>query len=819
MQTPPSIGKELLIRLDELPPDVFERFALALSEVELHGKGRLYGLRGERQDGVDFVVRDHEGVLHVGQARRVQQLSAASIGAIVDQFLAGPWRHDAKSLILCTTASFKSTSTIIELERQKARLLRCGVRLLDWDRETVSSLLRVRPQIVELYFGPAWVEAYCLTHTGPRPLQLLTDGLVKVSDADWKTLGVQAASLHAPDGFSPKIERQVDHLAKSALDDAAHSNETRLVILRGEPAVGKTRTAFDAIRSSLSDWWLVAPDSAANVGACLDATAVAAAWSIPGPVVLWFEDLEQYAIPGTAMLTWLAIKNFRAKLSYPVIAIATLGGKGPWRLTDEQRRLIRVPLEIFLAQSDPVIIDVPRDLADDPVAQASVVSVLGEAAFKQVERVGLGSYLIAANRLVDKFVTGQHTVGHSVCVEGRTLAKVILDWHRAGIVAPVPMEIARRLWSLELRGIASTEPRWQRARDWVSEPIISTIALVWEQEDGTALAAHDYLVAWTELVETQSVELSIWRAILDLAPAHASELATRASELADSAASHEGLGEMGARELHYLERAIQAFDVAAGRGDVDAALNQGYIYQSLGRLGEALGAFWTAADSGSAYGQLELAHVMELFGAEQQALEYFLRAAHGFEWSPSAMEEAIHAYAKAAKLDPSVAGWELSNFIDDLESWSSLGVGVGVPWRSLAASLQEAGLSEAANRAYERALDEDAGLDWGIHVAYLACLRETGREEKIERYLRGYIETHSQSPVGEEAACELARFLLYAGRAGEARQVLFPFAAYDEREAARLLAGLLREEGSDRVAEVQLVWANARTYISPGGAC
>ena len=84
------------------------------------------------------------------------------------------------------------------------------------------------------------------------------------------------------------------------------------VLLVGGSSVGKTRCAFEAIRSLLPEWWLVHPAEPGEV-------AGLAATPVPRMVV-WLDELQDY-LDGEHGLTGAVV---RALLNHPAVIIGTL---------------------------------------------------------------------------------------------------------------------------------------------------------------------------------------------------------------------------------------------------------------------------------------------------------------------------------------------------------------------------------------------------------------------------------------------------------------------------------------------------------------
>ena len=86
------------------------------------------------------------------------------------------------------------------------------------------------------------------------------------------------------------------------------------VLLVGGSSVGKTRCAFEAVKTLLPEWWLAHPAGPTEI------TALAAA---PTPqTVVWIDELQRY-LDGEHGLTGAVIRTL-LNASHPVVIIGTL---------------------------------------------------------------------------------------------------------------------------------------------------------------------------------------------------------------------------------------------------------------------------------------------------------------------------------------------------------------------------------------------------------------------------------------------------------------------------------------------------------------
>ena len=143
-------------------------------------------------------------------------------------------------------------------------------------------------------------------------------GAVRVRDARPRLLGVHAA-ISVPgvsDDVPPQyVLRDVD-AAESGIRakvDAA-AQEGGFVLLVGGSSVGKTRCAFEAVKTLLPEWWLV------HLAGSAEVAALAAA---PTPrTVVWLDELQRY-LDGEHELTGAVIRSLLNAM-HPLVIIGTL---------------------------------------------------------------------------------------------------------------------------------------------------------------------------------------------------------------------------------------------------------------------------------------------------------------------------------------------------------------------------------------------------------------------------------------------------------------------------------------------------------------
>jgi hypothetical protein len=149
----------------------FERLCLRMarlsSEIE---HSRLYGVRGQAQEGIDLFARSFTGEYTVYQCKRVESLTAADIRAAVEKFRDGSWAPRASKFVLCTSHAAVRTEQAEEYIEQFELLRAQNVGFAIWDKEQISLILREQARLVHDFFGKAWLTAF-LGETTARAFQ------------------------------------------------------------------------------------------------------------------------------------------------------------------------------------------------------------------------------------------------------------------------------------------------------------------------------------------------------------------------------------------------------------------------------------------------------------------------------------------------------------------------------------------------------------------------------------------------------------------------------------------------------------------------
>lgn len=307
-----------------------------------------------------------------------------------------------------------------------------------------------------------------------------------------------ADRLQMPVGYIARTaEQEVLERLEEAKQAALRGQGKRIVIVRGTSKAGKTRLLTETARTVLPDWTVIRPlpDHLAD---CLHADSFPEDVKLDR-VILWLDDIEPFTRfgPGGLNAATLSVylDEFAETPDCHVVILATCGGKGLEASVDadDASRMVSA-----LAELEPLshIIELDERLdASEQEAAAGVLTPLGLWDRAQVERYGLGAYLVGGPSLVAMLRTGR---GSDAVTNraGQHLAWLIAWWAHLGIVAPVTREQLEAMWQ------ACPDPEVGPARGaivpalaWAQTPLVSSrpaVALVCGS-DGDGYWLYDYV--------------------------------------------------------------------------------------------------------------------------------------------------------------------------------------------------------------------------------------------------------------------------------------------------------------------------------------
>lgn len=129
---------------------------------------RIFGVRGQRQYGIDIIAERHSNSgLEVGQCKRYQKFETADIVEASEEFLThweGYWQpRKVVRFILFIACDVITTQANEEIERQRERFRQLRIEYEVWDARKIEHKLQPHRTVVGKYCHPPayWIEEIC----------------------------------------------------------------------------------------------------------------------------------------------------------------------------------------------------------------------------------------------------------------------------------------------------------------------------------------------------------------------------------------------------------------------------------------------------------------------------------------------------------------------------------------------------------------------------------------------------------------------------------------------------------------------------------
>jgi TPR repeat protein len=231
------------------------------------------------------------------------------------------------------------------------------------------------------------------------------------------------------DPYLSRTANQVDDRLREALDTPAS-----LVLLVGPSKAGKTRTAFEGIRSQWPNARLAKP-APGNLADLVDHPRIASTdWAL----VVWLDDLQRYLF-GDRALTPARLQKLVTRPG-PTIVLATLRQEERARLADHPD--LTPGARQLLTDARPTTIDLAPTSAD-PTEQAAAQAAYPEL---DLDEFGLAEQLAGAPALLNTYNDAAPLL--------RAVLQTAIDWERVGMPRPIPESDLQDLARYQLKIIA-----------------------------------------------------------------------------------------------------------------------------------------------------------------------------------------------------------------------------------------------------------------------------------------------------------------------------------------------------------------------------
>jgi hypothetical protein len=443
--------------------------------------------------------------------------------------------------------------------------------------------------------------------------------------------------------------RDVDDQLDAELRDALEARDAGFVVLSGPSKAGKTRTLFEAMCRVMPDALLVAPRSFESIDELVRPGVLPT--DKEQPVVLWLDDLEQFVRVGARGMSNAVLRELK-KWDGQVLVLATSGGKG-LRIAGDATRFSG-PMEDLMSHARQF------RLRSEP-SQRELECLEGYApeAAERIATEGIGGYMITGQQLEEKLLDGRYPYGAPKSPHGQAVTYTVIDWHRCGIVDPIPRAVLRDVYEDYLpESLDPSDAGFSEGLQWAREPLYSTVALISGRDE---FKAYDYIVSFVERSQGKEISMQTWRRFLRGATEE---------QAFDLAIAADGRGE-AEPAVEWTTLAEQAVRLAAASGDHELAAASEFRLSLLladrGEEEEAREAVRRAERAGLENAPVQLAHYLSGQGEEPQA-EAVLRDAdqagnpvaslslgvmlHGRD----EREAALEAFQRAERERPAQAG-------------------------------------------------------------------------------------------------------------------------------------------------------------------
>ncbi|TNC26954.1 tetratricopeptide repeat protein [Amycolatopsis alkalitolerans] len=422
----------------------------------------------------------------------------------------------------------------------------------------------------------------------PDPGGARASQVLRITELDPVRLGVLPA--WTVPGGAP-IPPYVPRTADSALDRAlAHGG---LVLVQGEAAAGKTRTAYDAVlRNAFRLGWesVTVPRDEAGLREL--------ARESPAKTVVWLDDLERYLT--TDSLDDVLLKALSPRPRSGSVVLATLRTRAREDLgidadgaNGRSRRLLTritpITLERRLDRTETV--GAHRMRTDPRISGALIAGA------------GLAEHIAAGPEALQRWRSGENEAGAA-------LVSAAVDLRRAGYLDPVPLDwlVSLHTWYLSedfRRRLGETD--LASALDWAVRPVRGASPCL-------VRAGQDRYVAFDYLVDAATADVpdAAWQGLLG------THLLTAGQRFRVARA---------AVRFGRLPDAVRLWTQLAQSGDQFALFNLGWAAQAGGDEANAEQWFLRAADAGNSWAMSSLGAIAERRGDVSVAQLWYQRAA------------------------------------------------------------------------------------------------------------------------------------------------------------------------------------------------
>lgn len=295
----------------------------------------------------------------------------------------------------------------------------------------------------------------------------------------------------ATDELTPYMPRDVDEELRSAV------RREGLIVVVGESTAGKSRAAFEAVRSQAPDHLLAVPSGRESLA------TVTTRLSESRRSVLWLDDLERFLGPNG--LTARMVSSLTKRTDHHNVIMATMRTSEWERFTsraeplgdDQGRAAWRASRDVLRAAH---IITLRRLWSPAELASAATFAKRDSRiarALRQSAKFGVAEILAAGPELLRDWHSAWAPGSHP---RGAALVAAAVDCRRAGVDGPVARDLLLELhthYLLAAGGHALRPEPVDEAWAWALRPVHGASSLLipaGQSEEGHKYLAFDYLI-------------------------------------------------------------------------------------------------------------------------------------------------------------------------------------------------------------------------------------------------------------------------------------------------------------------------------------
>ncbi|MFF2520006.1 hypothetical protein [Streptomyces sp. NPDC058086] len=446
----------------------------------------------------------------------------------------------------------------------------------------------------------------------------------------------------AADGIPSYVPRAHDAELRARIRAAAHAAQPILIIIRGQPATGKTRSAYEAVRQELPEWRLLRPSTAQSL---MDT------WNhgqVSEHTLVWLNDLHVHLQDPQGQRAAALLFEALGHQGGPAIFLGTLWPDTWNALTAPEPDRAEAPDRAYhsrrlLTVSDPV--EVPDSF--NPAEREVAVSMAAQdpwwsTVFSQVPVADqLAQHIAGAPAALDRFL-------HPPSPYCRAVLAAAADAARLGVRGLLTRNFLKAASTGYLHGREAVDP----PKRWFTEALRDACQLL--NGAASALEPHrvrpgvgkadgyrltDYLyVRARDLRTREAIPGSWWEAAI--------RHLARADDCLDVARGAHARGLLG------IEAALLTPSPSSGWSttEVDNALHQlAWRLREAGRTAEALPFYLGRLDEANDHSMMDIGTCYAELGDVDQAVHWYVRASERGYDRP--FYAAFHTLREAERLE------------------------------------------------------------------------------------------------------------------------------------------------------------------------